>query len=61
MKKNIFLIFLLMFLSFVQAKSENTAIYEFGSSCFWIGAIRSDSAHIPAGKRFLSWEMGTPE
>ncbi|MDD3322528.1 MAG: glycoside hydrolase family 78 protein [Paludibacter sp.] len=27
----------------------------------WIGAIRTDSAHIPAGKRFLSWEMGTPE
>lgn len=27
----------------------------------WIGAIRADSAHIPAGKRFLSWEMGTPE
>ena len=61
MKKNIFLIFLLVFLSFAQAKSENTAIYEFGSSCFWIGAIRADSAHIPAGKRFLSWEMGTPE
>lgn len=27
----------------------------------WIGAIRSDSAHMPAGKRFLSWEMGTLE
>ncbi|HET7734093.1 MAG TPA: glycoside hydrolase family 78 protein, partial [Paludibacter sp.] len=27
----------------------------------WIGAIRADSARIPAGKRFLSWEMGTPE
>ncbi len=27
----------------------------------WIGAIRSDSARIPAGKRFLSWEMGTQE
>ena len=27
----------------------------------WIGAIRSDSARIQAGKRFLSWEMGTPE
>ncbi|HEY6914620.1 MAG TPA: glycoside hydrolase family 78 protein, partial [Paludibacter sp.] len=27
----------------------------------WIGAIRTDSAHIPAGKRFLSWEMGAPE
>jgi len=27
----------------------------------WIGAIRADSAHIPAGKRFFSWEMGTPE
>ncbi|MFT3751530.1 MAG: glycoside hydrolase family 78 protein [Paludibacter sp.] len=27
----------------------------------WIGAIRADSAHIPAGKRFPSWEMGTPE
>ncbi|MFA5045100.1 MAG: glycoside hydrolase family 78 protein [Paludibacter sp.] len=27
----------------------------------WIGAIRSDSARIPVGKRFLSWEMGTPE
>ncbi|MDD5185921.1 MAG: hydrolase, partial [Paludibacter sp.] len=27
----------------------------------WIGAIRSDSARIPVGKRFLSWDMGTPE
>lgn len=27
----------------------------------WIGAIRADSARIPEGKRFLSWEMGTPE
>jgi alpha-L-rhamnosidase len=27
----------------------------------WIGAIRADSARIPAGKRFLSGEMGTPE
>ena len=27
----------------------------------WIGAIRADSARIPAGKRFLSWEMGSPE
>jgi len=27
----------------------------------WIGAIRADSARIPVGKRFLSWEMGTPE
>ena len=31
------------------------------SSVRWIGAIRADSAHIPAGKRFLSWEMGSPE
>ncbi len=27
----------------------------------WIGAIRSDSAHIPVGTRFYSWDMGTPE
>ncbi|MDD3194703.1 MAG: family 78 glycoside hydrolase catalytic domain [Paludibacter sp.] len=27
----------------------------------WIGAIRSDSAGIPAGKRFYSREMRTPE
>lgn len=27
----------------------------------WIGAIRSDSARIPAGKRFFSREMGKPE
>lgn len=27
----------------------------------WIGAIRSDSARIPAGKRFFSREMRTPE
>lgn len=27
----------------------------------WIGAIRADSARIPAGKRFFSWEMGKPE
>jgi len=33
----------------------------FGDKGVWIGAIRSDSARIPAGKRFLSWEMGTPE
>ncbi|MBV5282915.1 MAG: family 78 glycoside hydrolase catalytic domain [Paludibacter sp.] len=32
-----------------------------GDKGVWIGAIRADSAHIPAGKRFLSWEMGTPE
>ncbi len=32
-----------------------------GDKGVWIGAIRSDSARIPAGKRFLSWEMGTPE
>ncbi|HEY6914026.1 MAG TPA: hypothetical protein VI413_05060, partial [Paludibacter sp.] len=32
-----------------------------GSGVRWIGAIRADSARIPAGKRFLSWEMGTPE
>lgn len=31
------------------------------NSGVWIGAIRADSARIPAGKRFLSWEMGTPE
>lgn len=36
-------------------ESSNTPI------SVWIGAVRSDSAHIPAGKRFLSWEMGTPE
>ena len=28
---------------------------------FWIGAIRSEDAKIPAGKRFASNEMGTPE
>jgi hypothetical protein len=27
----------------------------------WIGAIRTEDAKIPAGKRFLSSEMGTPE
>ena len=32
-----------------------------GDSVVWIGAIRADSAHIPAGKRFLSRETGTPE
>lgn len=31
-----------------------------GPGVRWIGAIRSDSARIPAGKRFLSSEMGTP-
>jgi alpha-L-rhamnosidase len=61
MKKNFFLIFLLVFSCFVQAKSDNSTISEFGNSSLWIGAIRADSAHIPAGKRFLSWEMGTPE
>ncbi len=33
----------------------------FGNSGIWIGAIRADSARIPAGKRFLSWEMGKSE
>ena len=27
----------------------------------WIGAIRSEDARIPAGKRFMSSEMGSPE
>lgn len=27
----------------------------------WIGAIRADSAHIPIGKRFTTFEMKTPE
>jgi hypothetical protein len=27
----------------------------------WIGAIRTENANIPAGERFLSSEMGTPE
>lgn len=37
----------------------NSSMRDSGS--FWIGAVRADSAHIPAGKRFLTWEMGTPE
>lgn len=40
--------------SFLTSSSGDTEMY-------WIGAIRADSARIPAGKRFLSWEMGTPE
>ncbi|MFM2291643.1 MAG: hypothetical protein RIS29_1456 [Bacteroidota bacterium] len=48
----------------------NNDVYSFDKELFvstfkptsvWIGAIRADSAHIPAGKRFPSWEMGTPE
>jgi alpha-L-rhamnosidase len=27
----------------------------------WIGAIRTEDARIPAGKRFLSYDMGTPD
>ncbi len=38
-----------------------TSEFQQNASTFWIGAIRADSARIPAGKRFLSWEMGTPE
>jgi len=30
-------------------------------NALWVGAISSDSARIPAGKRFLSSEMGTAE
>ena len=38
-----------------------TCEFKQNPAAFWIGAIRADSAHIPTGKRFLSWEMGTPE
>lgn len=38
-----------------------TSEFQQNTSTFWIGAIRADSARIPAGKRFLSWEMGTLE
>lgn len=54
-------------LFFIPVFTEATEINKFNCdfqqnpAAFWIGAIRSDSAHIPAGKRFLSCEMGTPE
>ena len=70
MKKHIFLIAFLLVSLFIQAveinKSGGLSSNLFlksplGDSGVWIGAIRSDSAHIPAGKRFPSWDMGTPE
>lgn len=63
MKKN-FLVGLLFLTSTslyaLTHKAEKIDFQE-NSNTLWIGAIRADSAHIPAGKRFLSWEMGSQE
>ena len=70
MKKYISLLFILLISVLTQASEFNktsrssSSLYlksPLGDSGVWIGAIRADSARIPAGKRFLSWEMGTPE
>jgi alpha-L-rhamnosidase len=63
MKKHIFLIafFLISVLTHATEISKLNCDLLNNSGSVWIGAIRADSAHIPAGKRFLSWEMGTPE
>lgn len=63
MKKHIFLIafFLISVLTHATEMSKLNCDLLNNSGSVWIGAIRADSAHIPAGKRFLSWEMGTPE
>ena len=41
--------------------SKITCELQQNQTSVWIGAIRADSAHIPAGKRFPSSEMGKPE
>lgn len=63
MKKHIFLIafFMISVLTHATEMSKLNCDLLNNSGSVWIGAIRADSAHIPAGKRFLSWEMGTPE
>jgi len=63
MKKNNFLIAFLLISMLIEAGIKNNLLRDLHQhpESFWIGAIRADSAHIPAGKRFLSWEMGTPE
>lgn len=70
MKKYISLLFILLISVLTQASEFNktsrssSSLYlksPLGDSGVWIGAVRADSARIPAGKRFLSWEMGTPE
>ncbi|MFW9597359.1 MAG: glycoside hydrolase family 78 protein [Paludibacter sp.] len=70
MKKYISLLLILLISVLTQATEVNktgptsSTLYlksPLGDSGVWIGAIRADSARIPTGKRFLSWEMGTPE
>jgi hypothetical protein len=63
MKKHFFLIAFLLISMLIQAveiKKINCELLN-NSGSVWIGAIRADSAHIPAGKRFPSSEMGKPE
>ena len=59
-----FLVLVLLFISVfcypVEFSKLNCELHP-NSASVWIGAIRADSAHIPAGKRFPSSEMGTPE
>lgn len=45
----------------VYSLDKELFVSPFKPTSVWIGAIRSDSAHIPAGKRFPSGEMGKPE
>ena len=63
MRKYIFLIAVLLTSTLTQAADINKLNCELinNSGSVWIGAIRADSAHIPAGKRFPSSEMGKPE
>jgi hypothetical protein len=63
MKKHFFLIAFLLISMLIQAVEIRKLNCELlnNSGSFWIGAIRADSAHIPAGKRFPSSEMGKPE
>ena len=57
------LVFLLtpFFCNATEPRTNSFLKSPLGDTGVWIGAIRADSAHIPAGKRFPSWEMGTPE
>lgn len=64
----IILVFISIYTNSIEAtkpifKSQTNSVLNspLGDNVVWIGAIRADSAHIPTGKRFLSWEMGTPE
>ena len=70
MRKHIFLIAVLLISIFTQAAdidklvSSSSMLFlksPLGDTGVWIGAIRADSAHIPAGKRFLNTEKETPE